>query len=85
MVASTLRMTQDQVRGMDTRGLDELGAIMLKDESTCIRCALCSTRCPTRAITMRRFEFYRECVTVPSPNPKITYRSGQPPAQRESK
>lgn len=47
---------------------------MLKDESTCIRCAMCASRCPTHAITMRKFEFHTECVMVPSPNPRILYQ-----------
>jgi NADPH-dependent glutamate synthase beta subunit-like oxidoreductase len=82
MVASTLGLTQDQVRGMDSGELDELGGIMLKDETTCIRCALCASRCPTHAITMKKFEFYRECVTIPTPNQKILYRSDQPSGER---
>jgi len=52
---------------------DELGGIMLKDESTCIRCAMCASRCPTHAILMKRFEHYKECVSIPSPNPRIRY------------
>jgi len=54
---------------------DELGGIMLKDESTCIRCAMCASRCPTHAILMKRFEHYTECVSIPSPNPKVLYNS----------
>lgn len=30
---------------------------MVKDETICIRCALCAERCPTGAITMERFTF----------------------------
>lgn len=30
---------------------------MIKDEITCIRCGLCATVCPTRAMTMERFSF----------------------------
>lgn len=52
--------------------LDE-GAVMMKDESTCIRCAMCASRCPTHAILMKRFDFARECVTVAALNPKIQY------------
>ena len=82
MVSSTLGMSQEQVRGMDSGELDELGGIMLKDETTCIRCALCASRCPTHAITMKKFEFYRECVTVPTPNQKILYHSDKPSGER---
>jgi len=52
---------------------------MLKDETTCIRCGLCASRCPTHAVTMKKFEFYRECVTVPTPNSKIQYHAGATP------
>jgi ferredoxin len=82
MVASTLGVPQEEVRGMKSGELDELGAIMLKDETTCIRCALCASRCPTHAINMKKFEFYRECVTVPTPNQKILYHPNQPPGER---
>jgi ferredoxin len=30
---------------------------IIKDETACIRCANCATRCPTGAITMERFSF----------------------------
>jgi NAD-dependent dihydropyrimidine dehydrogenase PreA subunit len=53
--------------------LDQLGAAMTKDETTCIRCALCASRCPTAAILMKEFEFHRECVTVAARNPKVLY------------
>ena len=83
MVAGTLGITREQLHSMDRRELDALGGVMLKDETTCIRCALCASRCPTHAITMKRFEHYRECVTVPTPNTKILYRtnSERPAAQ----
>jgi formate dehydrogenase beta subunit len=42
----------------------EGAAVMLKDETTCIRCSLCASRCPTQAVVMKRFDFYRECVSV---------------------
>jgi NADPH-dependent glutamate synthase beta subunit-like oxidoreductase len=32
-------------------------ALMLKDDATCTRCALCAARCPTKAITMEAFRF----------------------------
>ena len=43
---------------------------MMKDETTCIRCAMCASRCPTHAILMKHFDFHRECVTVPAPKPQ---------------
>ncbi|MEW5983239.1 MAG: FAD-dependent oxidoreductase [Acidobacteriota bacterium] len=63
----------DDFRNLAPEQLDELGGVMLKDETTCIRCAMCASRCPTHAITMQRFEFHRECVSIPSPNPAIDY------------
>jgi NADPH-dependent glutamate synthase beta subunit-like oxidoreductase len=53
--------------------LDEMGAVMMKDETTCIRCAMCASRCPTHAILMKHFDFHRACVTVPTRNPKVRY------------
>jgi ferredoxin len=53
--------------------LDQLGGVMMKDETTCIRCSLCASRCPTHAILMKRFEFSRECVAVATPNSKVRY------------
>jgi len=79
MVATTLGVSRDELRVMDRRQLDALGGVMLKDETTCIRCGLCASRCPTHAVTMKKFEFYRECVTVPTPNSKIQYHAGATP------
>ena len=53
--------------------LDELGGVMMKDETTCIRCSLCASRCPTHAIEMKHFDFDYHCVTVETPNPKVVY------------
>ena len=54
--------------------LDAMGAVMMKDETTCIRCAMCASRCPTHAIEMKHFDFYRECVSVAVRNPKVAYQ-----------
>ena len=75
MVAKTLEVSRDDLRKMDRMELDSMGGVMLKDEATCIRCAMCASRCPTHAIAMKKFEFYRECVTVPTRNEKIRYQS----------
>ncbi|MDX2152353.1 MAG: FAD-dependent oxidoreductase [Bryobacteraceae bacterium] len=69
-------ITEQEYIGMPPAQKDELGGVMLKDETTCIRCAMCATRCPTHAITMKKFDFATECITVPSPNPKILYQVG---------
>jgi ferredoxin len=53
--------------------LDQLGGVMMKDETSCIRCSLCASRCPTHAIEMKHFEHYTECVSVASRNPKVLY------------
>ncbi|NTV75762.1 MAG: 4Fe-4S binding protein, partial [Holophaga sp.] len=66
-------ITFEAYRAMSMEEKDELGGIMLKDESTCIRCAMCASRCPTQAILMKRFVHYKECVAVPTPNPRILY------------
>src|SRR4051794_9444279 len=52
---------------------EDAGAALIKDESTCIRCAMCASRCPTHAILMKEFQFQRECVTVATRNPKVLY------------
>jgi len=53
---------------------EDAGAALIKDETTCIRCAMCASRCPTHAILMREFVFRRECVTVAARNPKVLYQ-----------
>ena len=79
-VAGTLGISREELRSMNPRELDALGGVMLKDEATCIRCGLCASRCPTQAVTMKKFEYYRECVTVSAPNAKILYHSAPNPA-----
>jgi formate hydrogenlyase subunit 6/NADH:ubiquinone oxidoreductase subunit I len=46
---------------------------MLKDETACIRCSMCATRCPTHAFTMQRFTFHRELEAALEPNPRLRY------------
>jgi ferredoxin len=72
-IAVGLGITREELVTMQRSELDALAGVMLKDESACIRCGLCASRCPTHAITMKKFEFYRECVTVPAQNAKINY------------
>ena len=73
--AAEFGMTEQEFQSMTPAEMDRLGAVMLKDETTCIRCSLCASRCPTHAITMKEFIHYTECVSVPSPNPKIHYQA----------
>ena len=61
--------------GYSAEQLDELGGVMMKDETSCIRCSLCASRCPTHAIEMKHFDFAYQCVTVDSRNPKVVYAS----------
>lgn len=41
---------------------EQKGAVMLFDSYLCIRCGLCAMRCPTRCITMEKFQFDEELV-----------------------
>jgi formate dehydrogenase (NADP+) beta subunit len=72
-------VAESDLAALSPAELDSLGGVMMKDETTCIRCAMCASRCPTHAITMKHFEHYRECVSIPAMNPKILYGK-QPPA-----
>ena len=72
--STVLGLTEAELKATPAEDLDAFGGVMLKDETTCIRCSLCASRCPTHAITMKHFDFYTECVSVPSPNPKIRYQ-----------
>ena len=64
----------EEVRTLPRESLDAMGAVMMKDETTCIRCAMCASRCPTHAILMKEFVFSRECVSVAARNPKVAYQ-----------
>jgi ferredoxin len=76
IAGESLDVDEEALAAFGDDELNEMGALMLKDESTCIRCAMCASRCPTQAIQMKRFDFYRECVTIHAPNPKLRVRSG---------
>ncbi len=69
-----IELSREEFLALPASEKDQLGGLMLKDESTCIRCTLCATRCPTHAITMKRFDFYTECVSIPTPNPAVLYQ-----------
>lgn len=85
IAGESLEIDEDALAACDDAELDAMGALMLKDESTCIRCAMCASRCPTQAIRMQRFDFHRECVSIRTPNPKLrvaagSLAGGNPPA-----
>ena len=73
LVDAEVELTRAEYDAMSDAEKDEMGGIMLKDESTCIRCAMCASRCPTQAILMKTFDHYTECVSIPTPNAKIRY------------
>jgi len=53
--------------GMNAGATDvanDKGAVMLFDSHLCIRCGLCAMRCPTRCITMEKFQFDEELAYV---------------------
>jgi NADPH-dependent glutamate synthase beta subunit-like oxidoreductase/ferredoxin len=65
-----------QIAALTPGQLDSMGGVLLKDESTCIRCGLCAARCPSHAITMQRFNYHRKCVTLPGANPRLHQGAG---------
>jgi ferredoxin len=75
-VSESFRVPLKDLGAMDVGQLDALGAVMTKDETACLRCAACASHCPTTALTMQTFEFYRECVSAPTRNPKLIYGDG---------
>ena len=75
LAASSFGIPLEEFRALPPEKLDALGGVMMKDETSCIRCAMCASRCPTHAITMQRFEFRRECVSVPVRNARLLHPS----------
>ncbi|MBL8113761.1 MAG: FAD-dependent oxidoreductase [Acidobacteria bacterium] len=73
LAESQLGITAEQIAAFEPEELDVLGAVMLKDETACIRCSMCATRCPTAAFTMQRYAFHREVVVEDAPNPRLRY------------
>ena len=71
--ASLLALPVSELAQLSKQELDALGGVMLKDETTCIRCGLCAARCPSHAITMQRFNFSRECINLPGLNARLNY------------
>jgi len=50
---SLLNVELDEVRAEELGVID--GAVMIKDETRCIRCGLCAMRCPASTITMEAY------------------------------
>ncbi len=73
--AQEFDVSEEQILAMPAEELDGYGGVMMKDETTCIRCAMCASRCPSHAISMKTFQFYRECVTVSVQNSKVLYEA----------
>jgi len=73
LAETQLGVTSEQLAAFAPLELDALGGVMLKDETACIRCSMCASRCPTQAFSMRRFSFQRELLVEPAPNPRLRY------------
>jgi ferredoxin len=58
-IVSIDSVTGDEAVTQVLEAARESGALaaMLKDDTSCTRCALCAERCPTDAITMEAFRF----------------------------
>ncbi len=73
MAEEQLGITKEALAALEPAELDALGGAMLKDETACIRCSMCASRCPTRAFTMQRYAFHRELQIDPFPNARLKY------------
>jgi NADPH-dependent glutamate synthase beta subunit-like oxidoreductase len=70
-LAGATGMPPGEIETLSADQLRSLGGVLMKDEISCIRCGLCAARCPSRAITMQRFNYQRRCVTLSGPNSKL--------------
>lgn len=69
-----------ELRGVRPQELAEgavTGAVMVKDETRCIRCGLCALRCPVNEITMEAFHFKSAEKTGLIPIQSFDLRSGK--------
>jgi formate dehydrogenase (NADP+) beta subunit len=69
-----------ELRGIAVQELEEkrvTGAVMVKDETRCIRCGLCALRCPVNEITMEAFHFKSADPTGLIPIQSFDLRSGK--------
>ena len=71
LVEDQLGIAAEDLLTFTREELDLVSGVMLKDETACIRCSMCATRCPTAAFTMQRFSFHREVVVEPGANPAL--------------
>src|SRR5512140_786157 len=71
MAGEQLGITKETLAAFEPAELDVLGGVMLKDETACIRCSMCATRCPTKAFTMQRYAFHRQLHVEPVPNARL--------------
>jgi NADPH-dependent glutamate synthase beta subunit-like oxidoreductase len=72
-LAGATGMPPGEIEALDPDQLKALGGVLMKDEVSCIRCGLCAARCPSRAITMQRFNYRRKCVTLPGIHPNLKH------------
>ena len=73
LAQTQLGIGAEQLAAFTPAELDVLGGVMLKDETACIRCSMCATRCPTHAFTMQQYLFDRALDIAPQPNPRLRY------------